>query len=461
MTRRKWLRIAAGAGAAMLVASCGGDEDGEQATRMEPSPRAADIVKTAREPREFTLAYLEHPFIQNPPKPSILGREVVAGWNSGNIPGAPEGTTLEFVAIPGKTDENNSYMGAASVIEYLNTAAAGGVSAADVVWLPPYAQIMEILRARFFLPLDRWLQGDKQKPLDAFSDEALRLVRYRGQTLGLPIAVAPGVLGYDAGRFQRANVAPPDAAWTWSDFIEAGQRLTLDANEDGKPEQWGHTANWDFPDWLPFLLQEGGEIVDLDTGVIRLEGPASIRALTAWDELGRVHGILPYGADVTEGDMRGTSDAALSGTRFARFVKNSWHYWSSYAPIPEGSKNATPLMLEEVLAVPAAAAGDSAYEALVPLAHWIGERRVLPAVTAGWQYLEKPDTGHFDLIFPESMRETALQSLTNAIASYAASSSSISYHLFQQVTLPLARGEIVIEQAINQAVNWLRSYLAE
>ena len=461
MTRREWLKFAVYSGAVVLLASCGGDENDEQSSRMEPSPRAADIVKSAKEPRQFTLAYLEHPYIQNPSKPSILGREVVSGWNGGNMPGAPEGATLEFVAMPWKTDESNRFLGAASVVEYLNTTAAGGVSAADVVWLPSYAQIMEILRSRFFLPLDRWLQWDKQSPLDSFSDEAMRLVRYRGQTLGLPIAVAPGVLGYDAGRFQRANVAAPDAEWTWSHFIEAGQHLTLDANEDGKPEQWGLTANWDFPDWLPFLLQEGGEIVDLDSGLIHLEGPAAIRALSAWDELGRVHGILPYGPDIAESELRGYEDTVPSAMSFSRFMKNPWGYWPSYTPMPQGTKKATPLLLEEVLAVPAAAAAESAYEALLPLAHLIGERRVLPAVTTGWQYLEKPDPGHFDLILPESMRETALQSLPNAKASYAASSLSISYHLFHQVTLPLARGEVVVEQAINQATNWLRTYLAE
>lgn len=461
MTRRKWLSLAVASSAVLLPASCGGEGDEEPSSRMEPSPRAADAVKAAKEPRQYTLAYLEHPFITNPPKPSILGREVVTGWNSGSIPGAPEGTTLELVDIPRQTDDNNSFLGAASVLEYLNTSAAGGVSAADVVWLPPYAQIMEILRSRFFLPLDRWLQGDEQNPLAAFSDEALRLVRYRGQTLGLPIAVAPGVLGYDANRFQRANVAVPDAEWTWSEFIEAGRRLTLDANEDGKPEQWGFTANWDFPDWLPFLLQEGGEIVDLDTGVIHLEGPATIRALTAWDELGRVHGIYPYGPEVTDLDLRGFEDVVPSAMRFSRFVKNPWGYWPDFASMPQASKNVTPLSLEEVLAVPAAAATDDAYEALLPLAHWIGERRILPAVTAGWQYLEKPDTGHFDLIFPEAMRDTARESLPNAKGSHAASSSAISYHLFQQVTLPLARGEIVVEQAIDQAVIWLQSYLAE
>ena len=461
MTRREWLGIGVFSGAVVLLASCGGDEDEVQWSQQEPSPRPADAVKTAKESRQFRLAYLEHPTVTNPPKPSILGREVVMNWNSGSIPGMPVGAALELFAIPRKTDERNRVQGAALVVEFLTASAAGGIAAADMVWLPPYAQIIELLRPRFFAPLDRWLQADKLTPLDAFSNEAMRLVRIKGQTLGLPLAIAPGVVGYDAGRLERANLAAPASEWSWPDFIETGKRLTVDTNEDGKPEQWGFTANWDFPGWLPFLLQEGGEIVDLDSGVIRLEGPAAIRALTAWDELGRVHGILPYGPSVTEVDLRGTSDAALSGMRFSRFVKRPWHYWSSLTPMPQGSQRATPLSLEEVLAVPAAAAADSAYEALIPLAHWIGERRVLPAVTAGWQYLEKPDTDHFDLIFPESMRETALQSLPNAKASYAASSSAISYHLFHQVTLPLARGEVVVEQAIDQASNWLKSYLAE
>lgn len=461
MTRREWLSFAVLSSAALLPASCGGEDDEEPSSRLEPSPRAADAVKAAKEPRQFRLAYLEHPYAYNPPKPSILGREVVKGWNSGNMPGAPEGATLEFVAMPRETDENNRFLGAASVIEYLNTAATGGVSAADVVWLPIYAQIIELFRSELFASLDRWLLADKQTPLDAFSDEALRLVRNRGQTLGLPIAVAPGVLGYDANRFQRANVAAPADEWIWPDFIAAGQRLTQDANEDGKPEQWGFTANWDFPDWLPFLLQEGGEIVDLDTGVIRLEESAAIRALTTWDELGRVHGIYPYGPEVTDSDLRGYEDVIPSAMRFSRFMKHPWGYWPDYASMPQGSKKATPLSLEEALAVPAAAATDDAYEALIPLAHWIGERRVLPAVTAGWQYLENPDTGHFDLIFPEAMRDTARESLPNAKASYAASSTQITDHLFFQVTLPLARGEIVVEQAIDQAVIWLQSHLAE
>ncbi len=461
MTRREWLGNMLLGGAVALLASCGGDEDEEPPPDAEPTPRTGNVVAAAKEPQALRLAWLEHPNAVNPPKPSILGREALRGWNDGSIPGRPDESTLEHTPIPLKRDENQRIQLSISVMDFLAAGAAGGVAAADVVWLPRYADIFFLIQTELFTPLDRWLQADKRAPLDAFGEEALRLVRINGRTLGLPLAVAPGVLGYNADRFQGASVPPAASAWTWQEFIDAGKQLTQDVDGDGALDQWGFAANWDFPDWLPLLLQEGGEVVDLDTGRIEMDAPASARALTAWDEFGRVHGIHPYGPEVSGDDLRGWGDAQQSGMRFSRFVKQAWHYWPDFAPMPRGPQTTTPLGLEEALAVPAAAAEDSAYAALVPLAHWIGERRVLPAVTAGWQYIENPDTDHFDLIFPEANQEVAVYALENAKASYAASSSAISYHLFQQVTLPLARGEVGVEQAIDQAVAWLQSYVTE
>lgn len=462
MTRREWLSLAIITGTALLPASCGGDEDEERSPQQEPSTGNANALEAAKEPRQFTLAYLEHPYAVNPPKPSILGRDVKSGWDSGSIPGAREGSTLQLVPMPHKTDERYQLLGLATAVEYLRATAAADSSVADVVWLPSLAQIMELMRTELLAPLERWLQSDNANPLDAFSEEARRLVRVRGRIRGLPLSITPGVLGHNASFFERANVTGPTPDWKWQDFIDAGKRLTLDANEDGDPEQYGFSLNWDFPDWEPLLLQEGGEIIDLDTGLISIEGPETERALTAWDELGRVHGMHPYGPEVTELDLRGfEDDTKPSAMRFSRFKKNPWSYRPDITPMPGGSNRATPLSLEEVIAVPAAGDVEGAYEALVPLAHWIGERRVLPAVTAGWQYLEQPDTDHFDLILPKPMQAAALEGLAHGKASYAASSPMIPYHLFHQVTLPLARGEVVIEQAIDQAANWLQSYLAE
>ena len=177
--------------------------------------------------------------------------------------------------------------------------------------------------------------------------------------------------------------------------------------------------------------------------------------------LGKVHGIIPHGPNVSQEDLQGWTNARQSGMQFSRFFKNMVDGWSNVTPMPQGSRKATPLSLEEVLTIPAAASGDSAYAALVPLAHWIGERRVLPSVTAGWQFIQQPDTDHFDLIFPNQFRKRRYRAWPMRKASHAASSTSISYHLFHQVTLPLARGEVVVEQAIDQATNWLRNYLTQ
>jgi hypothetical protein len=404
---------------------------------------------------------MEFPNQNNPLRPSVLARDVVAAWSNGSIPGSVAGAELQTVDIPIPTDENgvsNPYLG---VYEFLTSQAAGGTSAATLVWLPSYADIVSLFKYKLLAPLDRWLRADGQGDFDAFAEQARPLVRMRGQTWGLPLAISPAVLMHNASRFRMTNVAPPTAAWTWQDFIEAGKHLTEDTNDDGAPDRWGFIGNWKFPDWLPFLLQEGGEVVDLDTGRIGMEETAAINALATWDELGRVHGILPYGPNVTEEELRGWSNVPHSAMRFSIFQKNLREGWQNVTPLPQGAGKTTPLSLEEVLAVPASESRDSAFEALVSLAHWIGERRVLPAVTAGWQYIEKADTSHFDLIFAKPIQETALQGLANAKASHAASSSNISYHLFQQVTLPLARGEVGVEQAAKQATNWLRGYLEE
>ena len=401
-------------------------------------------VDAAKESQQFTLAVLDHPLMVTP------GQKIVQDWTKGNVPGAPQGTSLQQVKVP--------MQGGAR--DFLTSQSAGGVSA-DFIWLPHWEDVPDIFKTGLLAPLDRWLQADDHRPLEVFAEEARRLVRFRAQTLALPIAIAPGVLAHNALRFERAAVAAPTHDWTWGDFIEAAKRLTEDTNGDGSPDRWGFVAAAYYPDWLPLLLQEGGTVADLDTGKIGMDEPASLRALSAWDELGRVHGILPNGPEVTTRELQGYNDLFQRGMFFSLFFQYLPEPWRLVTPLPTGSRNTTPLVLTEALAIPDAAQGERAYEVLVPLASWLGERRVLPAVTAGWQFIKRPDRDHFDLVFPESTQDTVLQALANAKASHVASSPTMTNALFNIITYRLARGEVGIEQAIEQATNWLNNYINE
>ncbi len=439
---RRWLLSSMLVGAPALVLSCGGDDDEEPAPRSEPESRAGSAAEPVKEPQRLVLAVLDTPLALTP------GQKAIQAWKEGHVPGAPQGNALELVKVP--------MQGGAR--DFLTSQAAGGI-AVDFIWLAHREDIPDLFKAGLLAPLDRWLEVDQSQPLDAFAPEARRLVRFRAQTLALPLAITPVVLAHNSSRFERANVAAPTGEWKWLDFIEAGKNLTEDINGDGAPDRWGFMAPGHFPEWLVFLQQEGVTVADLDTGQVSMDDPATMRALTAWDELGRVHGILPYGPDITAAKLQGLYDILRRGMLFTFFFNYLPAQWRLVTPLPTGVRSTTPLALTEALAVPDAAQGDLAYEALVPLAHWIGERRVMPATTAGWQFIKRPDRDHFNLIFPESTQDVLLDALHNAKASHIASSPGLSQGLFNIVTYRLARGEVGIEQAIEQAKNWLQNYV--
>ncbi len=443
MTRRSLLSSVL-IGANALLLSCGGDDEEAQSSPAAPESRVGTGIKSANDSRQLTLAVLDTPFAVHP------AQNAIQEWSKGSIDDGADATHLELVKVPLQ----------AGAREFLAAHEAGGVTV-DLIWLPIREDIPALFKTGLIGTLDRWLQFDQSRPMEAFAGEARRLVRFRSQTLAMPIAVAPGVLAHNANRFRIANQAGPTHEWTWDDFIETGKRLTDDRNGDGTIDRWGFAAASFFPDWLPFLLQEDVTIADLETGEIGIEDPASLRALSAWDELGREHGILPYGPDVTVAQLFGWNDLNHRGMYFTPFMQRMPDQWQMVTPLPKKDRNTTPLVLVEALAIPAAADGELAYEVLVPLAHWLGERRALPAVTAGWQYLQKPDREHFDLIFPESVRATGLQALTEARASHVASSLALTQALFNLITWRLARDEVGIEQAIEQAANWLQSYVNE
>ena len=57
------------------------------------------------------------------------------------------------------------------------------------------------------------------------------------------------------------------------------------------------------------------------------------------------------------------------------------------------------------------------------------------------------------------VKATALESMARAKASYVAGGWKMTRWLHENVTLPLAREEVTLEQAIQQATHWLRSYV--
>ena len=445
----------------LLLAACGGDDDNEEAEAPRAAPTApqASVPKLAREPVTLRLASVQDQFA------GVVDRSIVQ-WNEGGVPGAPEGTMLERVGGPRVAPSGNTLMfverAQAGTRTFLTEQESAGTPP-DLFLFNRFFDFPWVFRSGLVQPLDRYLQQDQTEPLGSFLPSAMELVRYQSQTMALPVALDVGVARYNPTQFTDAGIPLPDEGWTREDFVGAAQRLTQDTDNDGNVDAWGFRPIGLFANWLPFVLQEMDEDpINFDTGAVRLTDPAALRGLQFWEELGRLHKVIPYGASVTADQFSSDFSALLSGILFWAFLSPSYNLPGQQAPLPTAPQDVTPLMLSGALAIPSVASdADLSYEALRPLALNLGERLLLPPVTAGQEFIENPSSDNLELALPEHERQLVLHLLDAARPSLLATSFIMTNQLFQSMVLPLARGEMDVGQAAQEAQNWLQSYLNE
>ncbi|MDE2127770.1 MAG: sugar ABC transporter substrate-binding protein [Armatimonadetes bacterium] len=114
----------------------------------------------------------------------------------------------------------------------------------------------------------------------------------RGRRLyALPGDFTPMVMFYNKKLFQRAHLPYPQDDWTWADFLNDCRALTVWPRGALHPTQYGFLAqNW-MPAWIPFIWQNGGDV--LSPNGKRAEGyidsPATIAAVTFYAGLVQQH----------------------------------------------------------------------------------------------------------------------------------------------------------------------------
>ena len=457
-TRRAWLGCVLVGAQVVALAACGGDdEDDAQQPRAAPEAPQASVPKLAREPVTLTLGAMLVEFAP------VVGK-AIEQWNRGELPGASEGIQLQRITIrispprePLATFEHVQ----AKVQAFLAEQESAGTPL-DLLMVNRLFDFPWAFRSGIIQPLDPYLQQDRNEPLARFMSSALELTRYRGRSMALPVSVDVGVARYNPKHFDAAGLPVPDNGWNREQFIAAAQRLTEDTDSDGKVDSWGFRPDSFFVNWLPFVMQETDrDVIDLNTGEVRLTDPAALRGLQFWDELGRVHGIMPHGTDVTADHFDVSFWIRHPGIFFWYFISPGSMTLGKQAPLPSGPRDLTPLTLGAALAIPANARDAAqSYEALAPLALYIGEHLLLPPVISGQKYIEKPASGYIELMLPEYDRQLALHLLETARPSPMASSSVMTIQLFEKLTLPLARGEMGLMQAAQEAQNWLEFYLS-
>ncbi len=163
-----------------------------------------------------------------------------------------------------------------------------------------------------------------------------------GRMHAFPFAFVETVLFYNRDAFDEAGVAYPEEGWTWDDFLDAAQKLTVDADGDGTADQYGFWLYGRYAQVEPWVYQNNGRL--LNENKTRFEPDENaVEALAFLDSLIHEHQVAPEPKEmegIRQQDVFGLGMAAM-------WVDGAWNIdnnrevigdefnWA-VAPLPRG-----------------------------------------------------------------------------------------------------------------------------
>jgi multiple sugar transport system substrate-binding protein len=183
-----------------------------------------------------------------------------------------------------------------------------GDAAPDVFYL-------DALEAPFLMeqgvlePLDGYITPDVD--LADFEPRLLNAFRTQQHLYGLPKDYSTLALFYNLDAFAAVGLAQPPR--TWDELETTSQRLTQDANQDGKPEQYGLGVTPDLPRLVYLIQAYGGQVVN-QQGDATFASQAALKGLERLIQQYRSHRTAVQPSDVgssSASDLFGRGRAAM------------------------------------------------------------------------------------------------------------------------------------------------------
>jgi multiple sugar transport system substrate-binding protein len=127
--------------------------------------------------------------------------------------------------------------------------------------------------------------------LTVYYPNVLNLARRGSHLYALPADFTPMMLYYNKRLFAQAGLPSPRDGWTWDEFRADCRRLTLWPPGAPHPIQYGfEVQNW-MPGWIPWIWQNGGDVLTPDGkhAAGALDSPASAEAIRFFASLVQEH----------------------------------------------------------------------------------------------------------------------------------------------------------------------------
>jgi multiple sugar transport system substrate-binding protein len=201
-----------------------------------------------------------------------------------------------------------------------------------------------------------------------------------GKLYSFPFNKSVPALYYNKDMFKKAGLDPEHFPETWEDFVAAARTLTVDANRDGTPEQWGTAfpvGVWAFG---CLLYQNGGAFTDPGEKKATFNGPEGIGALQylldqiVTDKVA----YLTTGFEHQNGFLSGKVAMIQSSIASSSYMRPAIKFDMGVAPLPCNKRDAVVLAGTNVVIF--AKASPEQRQAAWDFLKWFSS----PEITARW-----------------------------------------------------------------------------
>ena len=158
------------------------------------------------------------------------------------------------------------------------TSIASGNKLADLMFVEDWFG-QELIHKKYALNLMPYVRRDIA--IDEFNSETFTewrgIAQREDELFGFPACLGLTVLFYNKDIFDRAGIPYPDTSWTYDDLRRVGEKLTVDSNGDGIPDQWGLSFDVHYTGLETVLYSFGGRMLTDDSKRADLSEPATLR----------------------------------------------------------------------------------------------------------------------------------------------------------------------------------------
>ena len=170
----------------------------------------------------------------------------------------------------------------------LGTDTAPDVFMLESFWAPT------LINYNTLMPLDDFVDGDLEFDVDDFEPSLLDAFRSDGKLYGLPKDYSTVALFYNPAMLAEEGISDPPT--NWAELLDYARRLTKDTDGDGVTDVYGFGVVDSVEFVLPFVWQNGGELVGED-GTVQFDNERAIEAIRFLKQL-RDEGLAAAPTDV-------------------------------------------------------------------------------------------------------------------------------------------------------------------